>query len=95
MSDAKTWHVRCRQIEKELSAEKDKVDALEADNAALRLKVQELEEWKRIVTGAGTDQESVIRLAAIEYTKTAVQCWKDANAKLQERLTALEALVTE
>lgn len=41
MSDAKTWHVRCRQIEKELSAEKDKVDALEAGNAALRLKVQE------------------------------------------------------
>jgi len=70
-----------------------KIEHLEADNAALRLKVQELEDWKRIVTGAGTDQESVIRLAATEYTKTAVQCWRDANAQLQERLDTLETLV--
>lgn len=79
--------------ELEVYRQKGRVLELEANNAALRLKVQALEEWKRIVTGAGTDQESVIRLAAIEYTKTAVQCWKDANAKLQYRLTTLETLV--
>lgn len=59
----------------------------QATIAALQARVKELEEWKRIVTGAGTDQESVIRLAAHEYTKIAVQCWKEANAKLESQLT--------
>lgn len=39
--------------------------------------IQELEEWKKIVTGSGTDQETVIRMAATEYTKVAVQSWKE------------------
>ena len=72
--------------ELEVYRQKGRVLELEANNAALRLKVQALEEWKRIVTGAGTDQESVIRLAATENTQAAVQCWRDANAQLQERL---------
>ncbi len=59
----------------------------QATIAALQARVQELEEWKHIVTGAGTDQESVIRLAAHEYTKPAIQCWKEANAKLESQLT--------
>jgi hypothetical protein len=59
----------------------------QATIAALQARVKELEEWKHIVTGAGTDQESVIRLAAYEYTKIAVQCWKEANARLESQLT--------
>ncbi len=64
-----------------------RVTDAQATIAALQARVKELEEWKHIVTGAGTDQESVIRLAAYEYTKIAVQCWKEANAKLESQLT--------
>ena len=64
MSDAKTWHDRCRQLEKELSLEKDKVDNLEADNAALRFKVQELEDI--ITRYHPTDEQMYDRLTALE-----------------------------
>ena len=58
---------------------------------AEREKVKELKEWQRVVVGTGTDQEAVVRMAATEYTKTAVQCWKDENAKLTAQLATLQA----
>jgi len=58
---------------------------------AERERVKELEEWQRVVVGTGTDQEAVVRMAATEYTKTAVQCWKDENAKLTAKLATLQA----
>ena len=64
---------------------------LQAALDAEREKVKELEEWQRVVVGTGTDQEAVVRMAATEYTKTAVQCWKDENAKLTAQLATLQA----
>ena len=64
---------------------------LQAALDAEREKVKELKEWQRVVVGTGTDQEAVVRMAATEYTKTAVQCWKDENAKLTAQLATLQA----
>ena len=64
---------------------------LQAALDAERERVKELEEWQRVVVGTGTDQEAVVRMAATEYTKTAVQCWKDENAKLTAQLATLQA----
>lgn len=58
---------------------------------AERERVKELEEWQRVVVGTGTDQEAVVRMAATEYTKIEVQCWKDENAKLTAQLATLQA----
>ena len=58
--------------------------------AALRQRVErverKLDEWQRIVIGSGTDQETVIRMAASEYTETAVSCWKEHTEKLTAAL---------
>ena len=62
---------------------------------AEREKVKELKEWQRVVVGTGTDQEAVVRMAATEYTKTAVQCWKDENAKLTAQLATLQAQLAQ
>lgn len=69
-----TWHhyYACKQVDTVI--------------AALRKELAGLKEWKTIVLGTGTDQEAVIRMAATEYTQTAVQCWKDENEKLREAL---------
>ena len=56
---------------------------------ALELQLTELQEWKRIIIGTGTDQEAVIRLAATEYTKIAVACWQDKVIEV-ERLLDVE-----
>ena len=61
--------------------------------AELEARVQELEEWKRIIEGTGTDQEAVIRMAATEYTKVAVQCWKDKVQELEDELTRLKGRI--
>ena len=86
----------CRSLAGRVQEAESQLADAQATVEALQARVRELEEWKRIVTGAGTDQESVIRLAAHEYTKTAIQCWKEANAKLESQLTQrtaeLEAL---
>ena len=58
---------------------------LDTDDA-LRQQLAELQEWQRIIIGTGTDQEAVIRLAAMEYTKIAVQCWKDKVTSLEQQL---------
>lgn len=56
-------------------------------------KIQELEDWQKIVTGTGTDQEAVVRMAATEYTKVAVQCWKEkCEQQAQEIARLREAL---
>ena len=72
-------------------APQSKEAQLQAALDAEREKVKELEEWQRVVVGTGTDQEAVVRMAATEYTKTAVQCWKDENAKLTAQLATLQA----
>lgn len=59
-------------------------DQLVAHDAEQRAEIARLEEWKRIVMGTGTDMEAVIRMAAAEYTQTAIQCWKD-KCEQQER----------
>jgi predicted RNase H-like nuclease (RuvC/YqgF family) len=56
---------------------------------ALKVELEQLREWKQIILGTGTDQESVIRLAATEYTKTAVECWRKENEKLKARVAEL------
>lgn len=54
-------------------------------------RIGELEDWQKIVIGSGTDQETVIRMAAAEYTKTAVQCWKNKVAELEAELARVKA----
>lgn len=51
-----------------------------------------LEEWKRIVEGTGTDQEAVIRMAATEYAKIAIQCWKDKVVALEAEVARLKGV---
>lgn len=64
---------------------------LQATLAAREARIRELEDWQNIVLGSGTDQETVIRMAANEYTKTAVQCWKDHTKKIEaERDAAVQ-----
>lgn len=56
-------------------------------------RIQELEQWQNIVTGTGTDQEAVIRMAATEYTKVAIQAWKEkCEQQAKENQTLREAL---
>lgn len=56
-------------------------------------RIQELEEWQKIVTGTGADQEAVVRMAATEYTKVAIQCWKEkCEQQAQQIATLREAL---
>lgn len=55
----------------------------------------ELREWKRIILGTGTDQEAVIRMAATEYTKTAIQTWKEANDKQAKEIAKLRGVLSE
>jgi Cys-tRNA synthase (O-phospho-L-seryl-tRNA:Cys-tRNA synthase) len=62
--------------------------------AEQRQRIQELEEWQKIVLGTGTDQEAVIRMAATEYTKVAIQTWKEANEKQRAEIARLDQLTT-
>lgn len=71
------------------AASKD-VQSLVTAYRALQQTCHDLEEWKRIILGTGTDQEAVIRLAATEYTKTAVQCWRDKVESLQQTCEELK-----
>lgn len=59
--------------------------------ATAQARVTELEQWQAIVMGSGTEQETVIRMAATEYTKTAVQCWKDKVRELETHLATTKA----
>lgn len=61
---------------------------LQATLTEREVRIKELEDWQKIVLGSGTDQETVIRMAASEYTKTAVQCWKDKVEQLAKELDA-------
>lgn len=80
-----------KQIPEEYVTKADHDAALDAAQA----RVKELEDWQRIVLGTGTDQEAVIRMAASEYTKTAVQCWRDANETLQAQIRQVGAQLNE
>ena len=103
MSDAKTWHVRCRQIEKELSAEKDKVDALEADNAALRRRIFELEDWLQVkppheITILERDLEVAVRerdalRLTVQELEDIITRYHPTDEQIYDRLTTLETLV--
>ncbi|MEQ1844271.1 MAG: hypothetical protein ABL983_01685 [Nitrospira sp.] len=69
-----------------LEANKDEQRALIEQQAR---ELTELREWKRIILGTGTDQEAVIRMAATEYTKVAIQSWKEANEKQAKEIARL------
>ena len=62
-----------------------------ASHRALQAERDTLLEWKKIILGTGTEQEAVIRLAATEYTQTAIESWKLANEKLTKERDALKA----
>ena len=57
----------------------DRYDELVKENARLK-------EWQTIILGTGTDLEAVLRMAATEYAKTAIECWKAENAHLKVEL---------
>lgn len=62
-------------------------------DAEQRAEIVGLREWQRIILGSGTEQESVIRMAAAEYTQTAIRCWKDkCEQQAQEIARLREAL---
>lgn len=76
----------------------EEVNILKAHDAEQRAtieqqakKIQELENWQEIVTGAGTDHETLVRMAATEYTQVAVQCWKEKCEQLEEKVKNLTA----
>ena len=89
---------RCREMERDkeqavyaLGQLEEKYLQLQATLAAREARIAELEDWQKIVLGSGTEQETVIRMAANEYTKTAVQCWKDHTKKIEaERDAAVQ-----
>lgn len=69
------------------------LELLKTDDAEQRAEIVRLTEWHRIVLGTGTDREAVIRMAAAEYTQTAVQCWKDKCDQQEQEIARLrEAL---
>lgn len=70
-------------------------ERLKQQLAASEKRVKELEEWRTIVIGSGNDQETIIRMAASEYTKTAVQCWKVKVDQLQATVTAQQARIAK
>lgn len=60
---------------------------------AQRARIQELEQWQKIVTGTRTDQEAVIRMAATEYTKFAIQAWKEKCEQQAKEIVELRAVI--
>lgn len=75
----------------ELTDLKETDAALRASRDEHKRKYEELEEWRRIILGTGTDQEAVIRLAAAEYTKVAVESWRLHVADIEQERDALKA----
>lgn len=71
------------ELYRKLDAKDERLAQLQATLAAREARIRELEDWQNIVLGSGTDQETVIRMAANEYTKTAVQCWKEHTKKIE------------
>lgn len=65
------------------------IDWILSEHAEQRQRLQELEEWQAIVLGTGTDQEAVIRMAAMEYTKVAIQAWKEVNEEQRQEIARL------
>ena len=72
---------------------KDKLLEHDASQRALieqqAKELTDLREWKEIILGTGTDQEAVIRMAATEYTKVAIQTWKEANEEQRQEIARL------
>lgn len=71
-------------------------ESVRLENVRLRALIEqqakeltELREWKHIILGTGTDQEAVIRMAATEYTKVAIQTWKEANEEQRQEIARL------
>jgi len=78
-------------VDVELTALRQQLAVAQARIVELEQQLAELQEWKRIILGTGTDQEAVIRLAATEYTKIAVQCWKDKVDNLEQQFAEMTA----
>lgn len=69
--------------------------AVKDHDAEQRAEIARLAEWQRIVLGTGTDQEAVIRMAAAEYTKTAIQCWKEKCAQQEQEIERLREVLKD
>lgn len=80
-------------FEREIKLELELAEARQTIEAQAA-RIRELEEWKKIIEGTGTDQEAVIRMVAAEYTKTAVQCWKDKVKELEAELARVKGQLT-
>lgn len=90
--DAEQRQIIDEQVEENRGLRSD-VHVMQAANASQRQRIEEMEEWKRIVLGTGTDQEAVIRMAAYEYTKVAAQAWKEKFAHLEQQNAAQRELL--
>lgn len=64
----------------------DYIKELRAELAKKDEEIARLKEWKAIVEGTGTEQEAVIRMAADDYLKPVVECWRGKVEKLQADL---------
>src|SRR5574338_1195846 len=71
------------------------LDRLIASHRQLQAERDGLLEWKKIILGTGTEQEAVVRMAATEYTQTAIASWKLTNEKLAKEIDALKAELVE
>lgn len=56
-----------------------------------RKRIQELEEWQKIIIGTGTVQEAAIRMVAAEYTQVAMQVWEEKVEQQAQELEKLKA----
>lgn len=77
--DAEQW-LQIQDRDRKIIAEQRAVIEQQAKELA------EFREWKHIILGTGTDQEAVIRMAATEYTKVAIQSWKEAHEAKQAEI---------
>lgn len=53
----------------------------------------ELREWQKIIIGTVTDHEAVVRMAAVEYTKAAVNTWKELTARQATEIDGLREVL--
>ena len=73
----------------------DYISSIRSSRDEYKRKYEELEEWKRIILGTGTDQEAVIRLAATEYTNVAVESWRREVDALTQQLAEVTKELAE
>lgn len=71
---------------------KHELNYLKDHDHAQRERIRELEQWQKIILHTEGDQEAIIRMQAAEYTKIAIQSWKD---KVEQQAKEIERLKNE